>query len=204
MRLLSSRKGVVVTLTAAVLVAGGGWLVFKPEHKATPPTQTSSPVSTAGQSTTSSTSGLAVVETADFKYEIPIGWIQMQKEVLDQLGATSGIARVSTASAVFKTAISSVTPKDDTELKNNALNDIKKNAPHFVLISSAATKVDSKPGQVFIYSFTDSEGKNKVRQQLSAIPYKGKTFFLLASSLDTDFSKQTTDFSNILASFKFK
>ena len=203
MRFLRPRSKLAILAVVAVLAAAG-WLILKPSPSNTS-TQTANPISTAaGQSTTGSTSGIAVVETADFKYEIPIGWVQMQKEILGQLGATSGIARVSNTSAVFKTAISSLTPKDDAELKNNALNDIKKNAPHFALLSSVATKVDSKSGQVFTYSFTDSDGKNKIRQQLSAIPNKGKTFFLLASSLDSDFDKQSGEFKKILASFHFK
>jgi hypothetical protein len=195
-------KSRVVALVAVPVLVVGGWAVLKPDHKAA--TTTNKPTTTSTTTGTSGTSTTALIDTVDYKYVIPAGWLQIDKDALDKAGADSVIARVSSASAVFKTTVSSSTPKDDAELKNNALNDIKKNAPHFVLISSVATKVDSKPGQVFTYSFTDSDGKNKIRQQLSAIPNKGKTFFLLATSLDSDFDKQTGDFNSILAGFKFK
>src|SRR3989344_2953422 len=137
MRSLHSKKGVVVILAAVVLVAGG-WLVFKPDQKNTTvsPTGVSPTSQPATASNTSSSSTTALIETDDFKYEIPAGWLQIKKSVLDQTGATSGIGRVSFAASTFRTKVSSSTPKDNNELQNNTLDDIKRNAPHFALISS--------------------------------------------------------------------
>ena len=71
-------------------------------------------------------------------------------------------------------------------------------------MSTVDTKVDGQAGQKFTYNFSDSSGKNKTTQQMSVIPYKQKTFFLLFSSAAGDYDKQTDDFASILASFKFK
>lgn len=209
-----NRFRLVVLVAVAALVVGGSWLAFKPDHKNAASTQTTKPAgvsvgqpagsSTGTASNTLGNSTVALIETADFKYDIPTGWIQMKKDVLDRIGATSGIGSISNLTAIFKTSVSSSTPKDENELKNHALDDIKKNAPYFTLLSSVSTKVDGHSGQKFTYSFTDAEGNNKLRQQLSVIPYKSKTFFLLASSTDADFAKQVSEFDKILASFHFK
>ena len=205
-------KSRLVTALAIVAVVGTGWLVLKPDPKDnTASNQTTNPVgapagqpASGGVSVTKDAAGTAFIETADFKYQIPASWVQMKKEVLDQIGATSGIGSVSNLTAIFKTSVSSSTPKDDNQLKNNTLDDIKKNAPNFALLSSLSTKVDGQSGYKFIYSFTDKDGQNKLRQQLSAVPYKAKTFFLLASSSDGDFDKQKGEFDKILNSFRFK
>ncbi len=206
MRFRKSKSRVVVSLAIVALLVAAVWLSFKPKHEPQSVTQTGT---TTGQTATQTNSGTnadgtAFIDTADFRYDIPSDWVQMKKDVLDRIGATSGIARVSSTTALFKTTISASTPKNNTELKNNTLDDIKKNAPHFALLSSVGTKVDGKSGQVFIYTFTDTSGQNKFRQQLSAVPNKGKTFFLVASSADSEFDKQTGEFKKILDSFKFK
>lgn len=143
------------------------------------------------------------VATSDFHYTKPAGWATLAKADLDAQTAASGIFHTSPA-ASFTIKVSGSTPASATELKNSTLDDIKKNAPNFTLLTSTSTKVDGQSGQVFGYTFTDKAGQNKLRQQLSAIPYKGKTYFLLFSSLDSDYDKQATDFGGILASFKFK
>lgn len=204
-----SKSRVVVGLAIVTLVVGGGWQIFSSDHKSTPSTQTTKPtgVSTGQPAAANNTSGIATtpfIETADFKYELLSGWAGLKKEVLEQAGASSGIGRVANLAATFRTKVSPSTPKDNNELKNSTLDDVKKNAPNFTLLSSVSTKVDGQAGQMFTYSFTDTDGKNKIRQQLSAIPYKGKTFFLLASAVDSDFDKQTGEFKKILDSFRFK
>src|SRR3990167_5853748 len=192
----------LIALAVVATLAVGGWLAFKPDSSSN---QATEPVNiSGGQSVSQDASGTAFIETADFKYEIPACWLQMKKEVLEQTGATSGIGRVSSSSATFATRVSTSTPKNDDELKNNSLDDIKKNAPNFALLSSLSTKVDGHSGYKFTYSFTDKDGQNKLRQQLSAVPYKTKTFFLLASSSDGDFDKQKGEFDKILNSFRFK
>lgn len=192
---------VAVMAVAVLLVVG--WLVFKPGHKDTASTQTTGAVSVStGQPTGSATGATttASIETGDFKYAVPTGWVQIKKEALDQAAATSGIAHISALTATFKISIDPSTPKDDS----STLSIIKKNAPNFALLASTDTKVDGHTGRRFTYSFTDASGKNKVRQQLNVITYKGRTFFLLFSAVDGDFDKQTGDFASILASFKFK
>lgn len=144
------------------------------------------------------------VATSDFHYTKPIGWATLAKTDLDAKGAASGIILATTPSASFTVKISASVPNSTTELKNSTLNDIKANAPNFVLISSTSLKVNNQAGQSFIYTFTDKAGQNKLRQQLVAIPYKGKTYFLLFSSNDTDFGARQADFDKILTSFKFK
>lgn len=200
------RSSKLAAVLAIAILAGAGWLMFKPSPKtATPPAPAASQT---GQATTTTNKAdpakSAAIETVDFIYQKPVDWLQIKGSALDQAGATSGIGRASSPVATFKTSDSSSTPKDDNDLKNSTLNDIKKNAPNFELLSSVSTKVDNHAGQKFTYSFTDKDGKNKVRQQLSAVPYKGKTFFFLAASVDTDFDKLTGDFASILASVQFK
>src|SRR3989338_2741647 len=192
----------LIALAVVATLAVGGWLAFNPNSSST---QATEPVNiSGGQSVSQDASGTAFIETADFKYEIPAGCKQRKRKVLEQSGASSGFGRVASSSATFATRVSSSTPKNDDELKNNSLDDIKKNAPNFALLSSLSTKVDGRSGYKFTYSFTDKDGQNKLRQQMNVIPYKGKTFFLLFSSAAADYDKQTTEFNKILVSFKFK
>lgn len=197
MRFSKNKPRVVAALAVAMLLAAG-WLALKPNHNGTASTNTTKPANvSAGQSTGTTT---ASIETADFKYEVPAGWVQIKKEALDQAAATSGMARVSSLSATFKTSLDLSTPKDD----NSTLNIIKKNAPNFVLLSSVDAKIDGHSGRRFTYTFTSADGKDKIHHQLNVIPYKGKTYFLLFSAVDSDFDKQVGEFSKILSSFKFK
>src|SRR3990167_4660482 len=213
MRLRKKSSRVVAAAAVAGLLAVG-WFVFTgPEQKnSTPATQTNKPANAqTGQSNQPAANNQATnsalgtfVERTDYKYEVPSGWFEMKKETLEQAGADSGIGRVSALAATFRIKVASSTPKNDNELKNNTLDDVKRNAPNFVLVSTNSTKVDNKAGYVFVYAFTDTSSQQKFRHQLSAVPYKGKTFFLLASSIDSDFDKQTTEFKKILDSFRFK
>lgn len=195
MRFYKNRSRVVTAIAIAMLITAG-WLALKPDHDGASTNTTPAGVSTSQSSTSSTTS----IETADFKYEVPAGWVQIKKEALDQTAATSGIAHVAALSATFKTSMDPSTPKDDS----STLSVFKKNAPNFALLSSVDTKIGGNSGRQFTYTFTSTDGKSKIRQQLSVIPYKGKTFFLLFSSVDSDFAQQTSDFSKVLASFKFK
>ncbi len=196
MRFVKSKFRVVALAAVIALLVGGAWLVFKPDHH---PSSAAKPI-TVTSGTSSSGVPTTFIETSDFKYEMPAGWLQLNQSVLDQSGATSGIARISPLAATFKTSLDPSTPKDDSSV----LNIFRKNAPNFALLSSSDTQVASQAGRQFIYSFTDTDGKNKVRQQLNVIPYKGRTFFLLFSTIDSDFDKQTGDFSAILSNFHFK
>lgn len=213
MRFGKKSSRVVVALVVAGLLAAGWFAFIKSDQKnPSPATQTNQPANAqtgqtsqpnAGSQTTTSPTG-TFVEKTNYKYEVPSGWVELKKEALDQAGADSGIGRVSALAATFRTRLSTSTPKDETELKNSTLDDVKRNAPNFTLMSSVSTKVDNQSGQVFIYTFSDTASQQKFRHQLSAVPYKGKTFFLLASSIDSDFDKQTAEFKKILDSFKFK
>src|SRR3990167_3478735 len=213
MRLRKNNSRVVAAVAVTVLLAAGWFVFIKPDQKnSTPTTQTNQPTNAqTGQSNQPAADSQATnlptgtfVEKADYKYEVPSGWIEMKKETLEQAGADSGIGRVSALAATFRIKVASSTPKNDNELKNNTLDDVKRNAPNFVLVSTNSTKVDNKAGYVFVYAFTDTSSQQKFRHQLSAVPNKGKTFFLLASSVDSDLDKQTEEFKKIIDSFHFK
>ena len=192
----------VVTVAVAVLLVAG-WLAFKPSHKT--PTTTSTP---GASQTTSTTKGadpakLVTIETADFKYDKPVGWAEISSKTLDSTGAASGIGRPTEPVATFSIKVSNATPKDNNDLKNSTLNELKK-FTNFQLVSAVDTKVNSQAGQKFTYNFSDAGGNNKTTQQMSVVPYKQKTFFLLFTSTAADYDKQAGDFASILSSFKFK
>lgn len=204
MRLPSSRKGVVVALTAAVLVAGGGWLALKPSPKitTTPTPATNQTTQTATTTNGTDSAKTATIETADFKYTQPSGWVQMAQKGLDSSGAVSGIARPTELVATFTINESDSIPKNNDELKNSVL-DAPKHLQNFKLISSETLKIDGQAGQKLTYTFTHSTG-DKITQQASIVVFKQKVFILLFSSAAGDYDKQTGDFTNILNSFKFK
>ena len=213
MRLRNNKTRVVVAAAVAGLLVAGWFVFLGPDQKnSTPATQTNQPANAqTGQSNQPAADSQATnsplgtfVEKADYKYEVPSGWFEMKKETLEQAGADSGIGRVTALAATFRIKVASSTPKNDNELKSNTLDDVKRNAPNFVLVSTNSTKVDNKAGYVFVYAFTDTSSQQKFRHQLSAVPNKGKTFFLLASSVDSDFDKQTEEFKKIIDSFHFK
>ena len=197
----SKNRARVVAAVAVVMLLTAGWLAVKPSHKAPA-------ISTPGASqTTSATKGadpakLVTIETADFKYGKPVGWAEISSKTLDSTGAASGIGRPTEPVATFSIKVSNAVPRDNNDLKNSTLNELKK-FTNFQLMSTVDTKVDGQAGQKFTYNFSDSSGKNKTTQQMSVVPYKQKTFFLLFSSAAGDYDKQTDDFASILASFKF-
>lgn len=201
MRFSKNRSRVVALVAVAVLLVAS-WLVFKPSPKTSTPTggQTSGQAQTT---TPSSASSQTYVETADFKYSKPVGWAKISQKTLDFTGAASGIGRPTEPVASFNIKISNAIPKDNNDLKNSTLSELKK-FTNFQLTSTVDTKVDGQAGQKFTYNFSDSSGKNKTTQQMSVVSYKQKTFFLLFSSAAADYDKQAGDFNNILASFKFK
>lgn len=204
MRFYKNKSRLVAAVAVAMLLSAG-WLAFKPSPK-TPAT-----ISTPGTSqttTTTTTKGadpakLVTIETADFNYAKPAGWAEISPQTLASTGAASGIGRPTEPVATFSIKVSTTVPKDNNDLKNGTLNELKK-FTNFQLVSDVDTKVDGQAGQKFTYSFSGSSGNSKTTQQMSVVPYKGKTFFLLFSSAATDYDKQAGDFSAILASFKFK
>ena len=197
------RKLKVVALLAIVilmaLVFGWRWHGSPPKNQAQSQPQTSKTTGNPGQQPTAAKPG-----TADFSYQKPAFWAEMSQKLLGASGAASGIAHPNAPVATFTIKVSPSTPSNESELKNSSLNDIKKNAHNFALVSSVETTVDGQRGQKFTYSFTDLTGQNKLIQQMSVIPYKGKTFFLLFSSAAPDFDKQKAGFTDILSSFQFK
>ncbi len=210
MRFPKSKSRVVAAAAVAVLLAVGGWQAFKPSGKPAQNTGEQKPgqsgqvqTSPSSSSQPAVNSSLPYIETAGFKYQEPSGWAQMSQKVLDSSGAASGIARPTAPAATFTLKVSEATPKDDNDLKNSILDELKKFS-HFELKSASETKVDGEGGQKFVYNFSDKNGDNKVTQQMSVIVNKNKTYFLLFSSAAADLDKQTGDFAQILASFHFK
>ena len=204
-----SPRRIALVAIVALIVGLGGWWVFKPAAK--PGSQTSGPTSgqtqpgqtQPGQTSQPASTADLTLETDDFKYAEPVGWAKLSKDTLKASTASSGIGRVAAPSATFTVKVSPLTPADQADLKNHALDDIKNNAPHFELLSSISAKIDGQAGQKFTYRF-DSSGQYKVKQELSAAVYKQKTFFLLFSAAESDFDRQQGEFTTILASFHFK
>jgi len=194
-------KSKLVALVVVILVAGGTGLWLLRDS----PKTTQTPGSNAGQSTTQNQPSAqalqpAKTEAADFTYQKPQGWVAIAKDRLGSSGAISGIGRPTEPKVTFSVKVSDSVPKDSNDLKNNALNDIKKNAPNFALVSSADTKVDGKSGQKFIYVFGSQD---RIKQEMTVIIYKQKTFFLLFTAAEADFDKSSAEFAQILADFKF-
>jgi hypothetical protein len=182
--------GVMAAVILVALIAG--IFIFKASSdKGTQPDQ--------GQTTTAAVKP-AGIGTADFTYQKPAGWAQLAQEVLDANHATSGIGRSPESSATFTIRTASSVPTSDADLKDSTLNELRK-LSQFELLNSGPTQVDGKAGQKFTYQF---EAADKIKQEMSVIVYKQKTFFLLFSSADTDFDKQAADFAGILSGFKFK
>ncbi|GEM_PF-1298778 len=206
MRFGISRNRVVAGVATALLVAGGAWLAFgrgdnKPATTTVPGTSQTTPALLATKG--ADPAKLVTIEVTEFKYDKPAGWAQMAQKVLDSSGAASGIARPAAPTATFTIKVNSAVPKDNNDLRDSTLTELRKFS-HFSLISSADTKVDSKSGQKFVYSFSDINDENKVTQNISVVVNKQKTFFLLFSSAAADYDKQTGDFAAILGSFHFK
>ncbi len=155
------------------------------------------------QPTTPTNNTIGNMGTSDFNYLRPEGWSEISKKVLETSGAASGIGRATSPAATFTMKVSSSTPKNTSELKNATIAELK-NFSNFVLVANVETKIDGKTGQKFTYTFSDKDGNNKVKQEMSVIVYKQKTFFLLFSSSAADFDKQSAEFTKILSSFKFK
>ncbi len=190
---------------AVAMLLSAGWLIFKPSPKSTTTVAGGAAGSQTTQTTTkgASPTKLVTIETSDFKYSKPVGWAEISPKILDSTGAASGIGRPTEPVATFSIKVSNAIPKDNNDLKDTTLGELKK-FTNFQLVSDVDTKLDGQPGQKFTYSFSGSSGDNKTIQQMSVVPYKGKTFFLLFSSAAADYDKQTGDFSAILGTFKFK
>ncbi len=194
----------LVTLVAAILVvAGASWALFKDHSHNTQTAKNQAPGSNpASPKPPPDVSQTTTIETSYFKYQKPANWAQMSKSNLDALGATSGIGRPS-PTVTFTTKVSSPAPSTSAELKDSALTGLRK-LSNFTLVSSADTKIDRQPGQKFTYTFSSNDGQIKLTQQLSLIPYKQKSYFLLFSSNSSDFDKSKPDFDKIETSFHFK
>lgn len=147
-----------------------------------------------------STTQIPYNETNDFRYSIPSGWAKLSQTVLNSQEATSGIGRISSPIASFSVKVSSNIPKNNTDQKDSTMNELR-NLSNFELLLYEETTVNNKAGQKFTYRFG---GSTKIKQELTVIVYKQKTFFLLFSSNEADFNNQATDFSTILSSFIFK
>ncbi len=194
----------MIVLAAVAVLVLGAWLAFKPDSTRT----TNTPVTGQTTQATASTKGAdpskaVLIEADGFRYEKPAGWAEISSKTLESNGSASGIGRPTEPVATFGVRIADSTPKDSNDLRNGTLSELRK-FTNFQLVSDVNTKVDNQSGQIFVYSFSDSEGKNKTTQQMSVIPYKGKTFFLLFSSAAANYDKQTAEFNKILVSFKFK
>ena len=140
------------------------------------------------------------IDTADFTYPKPNAWAVLAKSRLDLTGANSGIGVGAGPIATFTTRVSSAAPSSNSDLTSSTLSELKK-LSKFQLVSDVVTKVNGKSGQKFTYKFSDT---STVRQEMSVIVYKNKTYFLLFSATDSDFDKQAIDFNAILSGFKFK
>lgn len=190
----------LVIVSFIVLAASvAAFLIFRPSP--TPPKESATSTETTFKSLEAQD-----ITTEDFAYQKPKGWAKLSKELLDSSAATSGIGLPSSSDAsslpmaTFTVKLASSTPRNDKELKDSTLIELKK-LTNFELVSSAATKVDGKSGQRFVYKFGD---KDMTKQELNAIAHNQKTFFLLFSSADKDFDGKSADFTNILSTFTFK
>lgn len=188
---------VVAFIVLAASVAA--FLIFKPSPE--PPKDNAGTTETTFKSL-----GAQDITTEDFVYQKPEGWAKLSKELLDSSAATSGIGLPSSSSAsslpmaTFTVKLADSIPKNDKDLKDSILLELKK-LTNFELVSSTATKVDGKSGQRFIYKFGE---KDMTKQELNAVVHNKKTFFLLFSSADKDFDSQGADFTSISSAFKFK
>jgi len=182
----------VIIFAAVILVGvGAGFFILRPSQKESAPSSNPNNPKVTEQ---------GEIPAEDFSYQKPKDWATLSKEALDPHDAVSGMSRIAAPAASFTVKVSSSTPKSDDELKNSTLDDIKKNASNFELISSGATNIDNHAGQKFTYKYGSG---NKTKQELSVIVYKQKTFFLLFTAAEADFDKQQADFDKILSDFKF-
>ena len=185
-----------------VIVLGVGFLVLRPSPDKTTSASDAKKGSSSPQTNIEGVarSQAAPVDTGDFKYQKPAGWGKLTQEVLDKSGAVSGIGQPPNLAATLTIKVSDSTPVNNADLKESSLNELKK-LSDFKLLSFSETKVDGKYGQKFIYQYGAND--SKVKQELFVVPNKGKTFFLLFSSADSNFNKHASDFDNILSSFTF-
>ena len=199
-------KLLALLVVCLLFVAIAGFFVIKKLSpvKTTGPTgshQTASNTNNQGQSTpqpTQPANGSIRGGAADFSYQSPAGWADMSKQVLDASGAASGISHQTSPTATFTIKVSNAIPKDTNDLKNSTLNELKKFS-NFALIANVDTNINGKTGQKFTYTFSDKNGNNKVKQEINVVVYNQKTFFLLFSSSESDFAKQSADFPQILS-----
>ncbi len=197
MSYMKSRSKLAAVLAVIILSAGGvGFWVLRDS-----PQSTTAPNSSNNKNQPSSQAlQPAISDTANFTYQKPADWANLSQEQLTASVATSGIVRSASPVATFMVKVSSSVPKNNADLKSSTLAELQK-LTSFSLVSNTATKVDGKSGQKFTYTFNNND---KTRQEMSVLIYKQKTFFLLFTATDADFSKASVDFAKILADFKFK
>lgn len=190
----------IVSLIAVLLIVGAAaFVLLRPSSDEDNNKKTKSSGSSALQAVTMSTDF--------FTYQKPSGWAKLSKQFLDDGGAASGVALPDTTTAdalphaTFVIKMSDTTPKDDAELKNHSIDDIKKNAPNFKEVSSESIQLDGESGQKFVYTFGETD---KTKQELYVAAHSGKTYFLLCSANETVFTEHQADCDSISSSFKFK
>lgn len=196
MSLFKPKPKTILILVIIIALAAAGYYYFRPEQPATP--SGSSGTSTAKPSDTGKAESV-YVETKDFKYAKPSGWVKLSQSALDKNAATSGIGLFGKP-VFFTVQVNNSAPGSSSELKNSTLNVIKK-LPGFVLISSGSTKLDGQAGQKFVYQTSD---QSKTRAELTAVIHNKKTFFLLFSVADQNFDDYRADFTAIEKSFQFE
>jgi hypothetical protein len=207
---MSSRRKVkslfIIVMVAVLLLALVGFVVYKRFAKpsnssSTPNSNTIDNQSQGGSKSSGSSEGSKTVSNDDFTFNAPTGWAFLAKASLDSTGATSGISRISAPGASFTIKVADAKPTSDNDLKNSTINELKK-APGFSLLSNANTQVSGKSGQKFVYTIS-GQSNSKLKQEMSVVVNKQKTFFLLFSAYEPDFDKLGSEYKQILDNFKF-
>lgn len=205
MRIMVNRKklpkvaiGVLLAVVLVAIILVVMFFVSKPANdKPKSNDQPAKKTETALQTSTAAT-----LSTDYFTYDKPTEWAILAKERLDSVGAITGTGRPPGLSATFTVRVSEALPKNDNDLRDSTLAELKK-LPGFTSLASTKTTIDGKSGYKFSYISTPAKNE-KVKQDLVVVANAGKTFFLLFSSPSEDFDKYAAEFTAILNSFKFK
>ncbi len=213
MSYMKSRLKLAAILAVIILAAGGvGFWILRDSPQSTTtqnPSNNSTQDSNNKNRPSSQAPQPATSDTADFTYQKPADWVNLPQKQLTASGATNGItlpdSNTSSSTtppplASFTVKVSDATPQNAADQKSATLSELQK-LSNFELLSSTGTTVNGKSGQIFIYTFGNQD---KTKQELRVVVNKQKTFFLLFSSAESNFSKYNADFAKILSSFKFK
>ncbi|OGL35981.1 hypothetical protein A3F65_02675 [Candidatus Saccharibacteria bacterium RIFCSPHIGHO2_12_FULL_47_16b] len=141
------------------------------------------------------------IESSNFDYPRPDGWIKLSQTALKDVKAESGLGHGAPPPiGLFLVSVDTSTslPKNNDDLKNQALKTIPKNIE---LISSGDTTISDQPAIKLTYKITGSQpSKNEV----NVVVYNKKIYYLLVTAAEKDFDSQRADFDRILTGFKFK